>query len=278
MANGTADRIGIFLDGWFLNSPDLRSVIPADVLSIVSQWNMADSGLPKPVLDDPEQLQPPLDDAYKSLWVSRRVRDWCRNSSLWQSLHHDVHKTAFPHLFPFGSTASRLAALTLAEMLRDEIRGVIIHSSAVTDESKAPIDWLLQACAKQTWQWLLNAKGKEALNLTLFPAAFKRGYKWVATLARTLFQEMDLALYVWKDDKTDPEPIHVPTIGDYHGYRSFLYYYLGGIEPTSERDKYLLEEYKLHKSQLEEQISRPCNDKLRLVLEAWADLGCQNRP
>lgn len=269
MANGTADRIGIFLDGWFLNSPDLRSVIPAEVLSIVSQWSMADSGLPEPVLDDPEQLQPPLDDAYKFLWGSRRVRGWCRNSSLWQSLCHDTHKTAFPHLFPFGSTASRLAALTLADMLLEQNRDAIIYPSAVPDENEAPIDWRIQACAKQTWQWLRDAKGKGALNLTLCPAEFKRGYKWVAALARTLSQEVELALYDWHDGLS--ESINVPAIGHYCGSRGFLDYYLKGIEPTSEQDKYLLDNYKLYKMVLEEQVSRSGNEKLRLALETWAD-------
>jgi hypothetical protein len=239
------------------------------VLNVINVWSIAESGLAEPVLDNTEQLPQRLDDVYKDLWARGRVRRCCRDSSLWKSLHHHATKTAILHLFPFGSTASRLVALIFAECLRDEGRNVMIHPSVITDESEAEVNWLIRMCARQTWQWLSTAKSKGAIDLTLRPAEFKRGYIWVAALARLLFREMDLSLFHWDDDTERSQPITVPKIESYCSSPVFLDYYLNGIVPEEEQDKQFIDDYDIYKSRLDELMDTPGNEKFRLVLETW---------
>lgn len=272
MASGTSARTGVFLDGWFLNSPDLKEDTD-DVLSHISTWNLADSGFAEPTLDDPERLPLPLDEVFKSLWVKRKVRDWCRDSSIWQSLHHETYRNAAIDLFPQGSTASRIAALTLAERLRDENRTVLISPSVGTDESQVSADWFIQECAKQTWKWLDASEGKGSLNLTLCSSAFKRGYIWVAVLPKTLPDKKDLVLYDWDDGAKTPRNLQLPREFSFYGNIAFLNHYLreSDPDPSDPMEKELSRDYQEDKSRLDGIASLSQNDKLRIVLEAWLD-------
>jgi len=176
MASDIPNKVGIILTGWFLDCPDLVSAMPDDVSNAVCESSVVG------MIEHVEQLRPPLDQAYKFLWADRKVRNWCRDSAVWQSLHYETYKTASVHLFPLGWTASRIAALTLAERLRDEDRVVIFHPPVVSDERQTTIDMLMHASAKQTWQWLKDYGGYGSLNLTLCPGDLEGGYKWVAAL------------------------------------------------------------------------------------------------
>ena len=89
----------------------------------------------------------------------------------------------------------------------------------------------------------------------------------MAALAKTLSQQ--LALYSWNSDMSEPEDINVPNIYIHDwAYLTFLDYYLSEIEPTKRE---FVQAYRAYRILLEETMSKPGNEKLRLVLETWAD-------
>jgi hypothetical protein len=263
------DVTAILLNGWFFESPDLQEFIASET-NTIHEWQPSEteSNAFELVWSDAEQLPENLLEAYKELAIKSKLRDWCRQSALWRSLSSGTHQTEIAHIMPLGSTASRIAALTLAGML--EVRGgsSLILPVVVRDENQEPLESLIQACAMRTWDWLKGKTGIPCLNLTLCAASLKSAYPCIGAFAREPFINKgesieDIVILDWRAD-TESVGILPPADLDLSN-RAFIELYLKGEDP---RDAHSRRHYRTH-------FKSPMNsvwvESYRPVLEAWLD-------